>query len=521
MAAGLAVFAIGALFLTGGRPSAVGAGQATEPAPEPGPPKNAALLEPPPGLVVHGRGQWEPYNSKLREALPAAIRPASELLFLQIGDSPRGWRGSALLGLLRRTDAEGCIPSINITLSGNQPRKAEMAALADKRFGIDHLVASGDRFDGRLRDVVSAVKDFGKPVMVRIGGEFNGAWNGYHPYEYPKAFRKIVGLFREAGAANAAFVWCYEPSAPGDFDERNAAGQGKWFPGDDVIDWYSIDWFNKEDFTGPLTGPQGETAHGRSRRFLDMAVAHGKPVVIAESAPCRYDLSDAAQAEAAWNEWFVPYFRIIAERPEIKWFHLISYDWSKAGFYQESGWRNNDLTANADLLKKLTGELSQSRYLHAPRKDLLHDYKRIAELAPPAPAAGSPPGSGGASAGGSSQMLEPAGPEKAAWMAKFENPAKHLPPSGAGGIEWDAQYRCFIQTDEDAASKGLPTHAEAARAILADAAKNAANLDKHLGWTLHIKHFSQAYRPAAATEALRNLYGQLVDLKLGGKGKGK
>ena len=36
--------------------------------------------------------------------------------------------------------------------------------------------------------------------------------------------------------------------------------------------------------------------------------------MIAESAPCRYDLSDPAQAEAAWREWFEPYFQIIAER---------------------------------------------------------------------------------------------------------------------------------------------------------------------------------------------------------------
>jgi len=471
---------------------------------------HGVLLEPPSGRIVHGIGQWQPYNSTLLRTLPADVRPASELIFIQIGDSPRGWRRQAIIGALRRAEANGCIPSINIALSGNQPRQADLAALQDKRFGIDHLVATSDRFDGRLGDIVSAVKQYGKPVMVRIGGEFNGAWNGYHPYEYPRAFRKIVGMFRKADAANAAFVWCYEPAAPGDFDEKNAQGEWKWFPGDDVIDWYSIDWFDKQDFTGPLTGPRGETANGRSRRFLDMAVAHRKPVVIAESAPCRYDLSDAVQSERAWAEWFEPYFRIIAERPEIKWFHLISYDWSRAGYYRETGWRNNDLTVNQDLLKKLIAELRQPRYLHAADKDLLHDYKRIAVAAPRAP---SEPGA----APPRDRSSQPSSPEKAALMARFDNPRDFLPRSGAGGTEWDSQYRCFIQTDADAVSKGMPTHAEAAKAILADAAKGSQNVERHLGWVLHIKHFSQAYRPESATSDLRDLYEDLVDMKLGAK----
>jgi acetyl esterase/lipase len=107
--------------------------------------------------------------------------------------------------------------------------------------------------------------------------------------------------------------------------------------------------------------------------------------------------------------------------------------------------------------------------------------------------------------------------EEAALMARFENPKDFLPASGAGGTEWDAQYRCFIQTDADAVAKGLPTHAEAARRILADAAGSAANLDRHLGWVLHIKHFSQTYRPESATVDLRRLYADLVDLKLGVK----
>ncbi|MDI9434042.1 MAG: alpha/beta hydrolase fold domain-containing protein [Planctomycetota bacterium] len=482
-----------------------------------------AKLEPPAGRVVHGMGQWEQYNAMLLPLLPAELRPASKLIFINIGDTPRGWRPDGIRNLIQRYGQEGFIPHIDIALRGNQPSHATLAAMADPLFGIDHEVAATSRFDGRIQDLVRIIKEFDKPVMVRIGGEFNGRWNGYHPYAYPRAFRKIVDLFRAAGADNAAFVWCYEPAAPGDFDEQNDAGEYKWFPGDDVIDWYAIDWFNRDDFTGPLTGGRpGQntlTPHGRSRKFLDMAVIHHKPVMVAESAPCRYDLSDPAQAEAAWREWFEPYFTIIARRSEIKWFHLISYDWSCASYFAQTGWKNNDFTVSPLLMERLVAELRKPQYLHAGDKALLKDYDRFAAV--------SPASSSGRVRGEGLSRARTVAPEplrmsrdKQAELAKFDEPAAHLPTRGPGGTEWDSQYRSLIQSDESAVSKGFPTHAEAAQQIKADAASDPANLQKHKGWVLFIKHYSQAYRPVEATDALRKLYQDLVEIEFGGSATG-
>lgn len=489
-------------------------------------------LTPPPGRVVHGMGQWIDYNTKLLAALPAAVRPAAQLLFIDIGDTPRGWQPQRLAAMLQGLGRDGLVPVIDIGLRGNQPTKVELAQRADKLFGIDQEVASSTRFDSRLDDLAKAVREFGQPVMVRIGGEFNGAWNGYHPYAYPQAFRKIVRMFREAGVANAAFVWCYEPSASGDFDEQNAQGQWKWFPGDDVVDWFSIDWFNTSDFTGPLVGGrQGRqpTAHGRSRKFLDLAVAHRKPVIVAESAPCGYDLADPQQAEAAWREWFEPYFQLIAERPEIKWFHLISYDWTRSRAFTENGWKNNDFTAAQALLDRLVEELKKPRYLHAAeRKTLAGDPALALARAAPSnaiPAATAPRRSQGNES--PKAAVEPgrptppataqSGTDKATELAKWDDAAKHRPQTGPGGTAWDAQYRSFIQTDENATSKGYPTHAEAAKQIKADATKSAELLQQHQGWVLHLKHFSQAYRPDSATADLKQLYEDLVTMRFGGE----
>jgi acetyl esterase/lipase len=101
-------------------------------------------------------------------------------------------------------------------------------------------------------------------------------------------------------------------------------------------------------------------------------------------------------------------------------------------------------------------------------------------------------------------------------LAKWDAADSHRSQTGPGGTEWDGQYRSFIQSNENAASKGFPTHADAARQIKEDAAKSPEALAKHLGWVLFIKHFSQAYRPEEATADLKCLYEDLVSMKMGG-----
>ena len=107
-------------------------------------------------------------------------------------------------------------------------------------------------------------------------------------------------------------------------------------------------------------------------------------------------------------------------------------------------------------------------------------------------------------------------PAGRAELAKWDDESTHRSQTGPGGTAWDSYYRSFIQTDESAVSKGFPTHAEAAQAVLADAARGPDNRRQHAGWVLFIKHFSQVYRPESATADLKRLYEDLVDLEFGG-----
>jgi hypothetical protein len=338
-----------------------------------------AKFEPPVGRIVHALGQWEEYNAKYVANLPSANQPASKLIFVDIGDTPRGWQPASIAQLINTYDQQGVIPHIDVALRGLQPPKAVLDTMSDPLYGIDDEIANTTKYDGRIHDLATIAREYGKPVMMRIGGEFNGWWNGYHPYDFPKAFRKIVTMFRQAGADNVAFIWCYEPAGPDDFDQSSPAGEARWFPGADVIDWFSVDVFASGDVSGSVTQPGrgGLSSYGKVLKFLDMAVANRKPVIIAESAPSHYDFGNAAAAQAAWDEWFAPYFQLIATRSEIKWFHYINYDWTKASYYASSGWKNNDLTASAFLLQRYVAEIGKPKYLHASEKSLLKDTDRF------------------------------------------------------------------------------------------------------------------------------------------------
>ena len=54
-----------------------------------------------------------------------------------------------------------------------------------------------------------------------------------------------------------------------------------------------------------------------------MTVAKQWPVVIAESAPAKVDV--VTDGTLAWNDWFTPYFGLIAAHRGIEWFVYINY----------------------------------------------------------------------------------------------------------------------------------------------------------------------------------------------------
>lgn len=200
-------------------------------------------------------------------------------------------------------------------------------------------VAEG-QYDENLKLLFAFLKELDIPVMIRIGYEFNGSWNGYEPDSYKRAFRHVTNVIRESGL-DAATVWCF--AAKGDHNYMD------FYPGDEYVDWWAIDLFEPHELTHPVTF-----------QFLEDAHNHARPVLIGESTA---KFVGTTNADEAWSHWFAPYFALIRSTPGMKAFCYINWDWAKYPMW--SDWGDCRIEVNENLLKRYQQELHHPLYLHA------------------------------------------------------------------------------------------------------------------------------------------------------------
>ena len=319
--------------------------------------------------VLHGVGQWQayPWGNPAYEAVTTAVPPASSESFFTLGDTKRPW-DQTLAKLHAFLDAElakGRIPRLGIALHDNS---------TDTEVAIDPLIPTGV-YDARINDLGKLFAAYGYPLFVRIGFEFNGDWNGYTPYIYPKAFQYMVEKFRGNGAFNVATSWCGEAAAPADFGEQNSSGEWKWYPGDDAVDWACMDVFNHLDFQDPSNGTHPPQSYQNVEAFLAFSGSRGKPVSLDESSAVDVAITtDAADGANDWAVWFAPFFTFIKTNPIIKSFNYANGDWTKVT--AQPNWSNANIATNAVITANYVQELQDPRYLNAGQASLvqLNDY---------------------------------------------------------------------------------------------------------------------------------------------------
>lgn len=339
--------------------------------------KKLAYLEPLDGYVYHGTS---PYT-KDADAYIAALGdprlyPAVEGVHLAIpGTRPR-YLEETTREFIERVRAVGRIPhlSFSMKIGDGEP--------------VDDVIALTDTYDDLIRAIGRVIRDFGDPVFVRIGFEFNGSWNGYHPGLYPIAFRKFVDLLRAEGADNIATIWCYEPNGPGDFDAVGPDGNPLWYPGDDHVDWFGLDLFYHTYFVPGASLPRISVGQGSARpggrtdsgfyespyeravRFLEMARDRGKPVFLSEVAAVDAHLTPDSEdpgfvdGKADWEFWFEPFFVFLAEHPEIKGFNYMSQDY-RGTRYEANGWGDARIQINSYVKEQWINALRDERFIHA------------------------------------------------------------------------------------------------------------------------------------------------------------
>lgn len=288
-------------------------------------------------------------------------RPGGFTMYTKLrpGDEEFGFTYTGLAGL-NSTDDWGDGPS-NMSLQLADPDFDNMAlAIGFEMVNHEGAIARGQR-DSLVFAFGDWLKALGnRPVFLRIGYEFSGAWNHYNREEYIAAYRYMKDKYDSMGVKNVAYVW----QSHG-WEEPMALLEA-WYPGDDYVDWCGYSFF----------------ARGDEANMIEFARQKGKPVFIAEATPTvgtetiktngqtkETILGNQEQAEEAWEKWFTPFFKTIHENSDVvKAISYINCHWKSHRM-----WENNPtfqyvearLQTNEWLMKKWNKEIGSGRYLLA------------------------------------------------------------------------------------------------------------------------------------------------------------
>ncbi|CAM2005497.1 glycosyl hydrolase [Acanthopleuribacter pedis] len=254
--------------------------------------------------------------------------------------------------------------------------------------GLARLLAGA--FDPEIQKVAGFLKKVNKPVFLRIGYEFDGAWNGgyQHAARYAAAWRKIVDDLRAAGVTNTAYVWQSSTSPADDSIEgRFEPDLSIWYPGDSYVDWIGCSWFLRLDESG--SHPKAtKTQRDLLEQLFAFARAKGKPVLIAEAAPQGYFIEAKKNAnigavidgpsgenvvpkdaETIWREWYQPFFDYVGANADIvRGVAYINCYWDRQGMwgppYTSGLWGDSRIEADPRITALWLKAIKQPVWLH-------------------------------------------------------------------------------------------------------------------------------------------------------------
>jgi mannan endo-1,4-beta-mannosidase len=152
--------------------------------------------------------------------------------------------------------------------------------------------------DSYIREFAEGARDWGHPFFLRFNWEMNGDWfpwaeraNGNQAGEYVAAWRRVHDIFTQVGATNATWVWCpYVNSEP------EMGPLAPYYPGDEYVDWTSLDgfnWANNRVNSQPWTS--FDKIFSASYKKVVKKIAPSKPMLLAEMAS-----AGKGHAKATW-----------------------------------------------------------------------------------------------------------------------------------------------------------------------------------------------------------------------------
>lgn len=187
--------------------------------------------------------------------------------------------------------------------------------------------------DNNLAELAEWIKQSQRKVYLRIGYEYEGAWNGYEPQAYQEAYRRIVNVLHRAQVSNVEYVW----QSSGYEEERE--NLLSYYPGDEYVDWMSYSYFN-------------HNPKEAGKETLRLARERNKPVMIAELTPRGANLL-LDDGRELWQSWFVPFLKHVEENQDV--IGIIAYInalWDEQPMWQGQGWGDSRLQSNLYLANK-------------------------------------------------------------------------------------------------------------------------------------------------------------------------
>ena len=289
--------------------------------------------------------------------------PAGITLYTGIGPNDGSFGGTndkGLHGIYETVDSGNGPSNMSLIM---QSTKFEQSALA---IGLSMVNNEEKVAAGELDDNIQALGAFllslgDRPVFLRIGYEFDGhPWNHYDKTSWLAAYKRIKDHLDQMGVKNTAYVW---QSVGWVSDPYELA---TWYPGDEYVDWCAFSFFDR----------------WREVEMIEFARKRGKPAFIAEAsatistATSKFDgktketiLSNPDQAQEAWEKWFVPFFSMIEENPDvIKAVHYINCNWKvRPMWFENPTFQDVDarIQESPMISEKWSSKMAESRYLNA------------------------------------------------------------------------------------------------------------------------------------------------------------
>lgn len=174
-------------------------------------------------------------------------------------------------------------------------------------------VLEGD-YDAFLLDYANTIKEFGHPVIFRLGNEMNGDWCPYAGYNtsrdamvFKEFYRYVYSFFDEVDAQNV--IWAWNPNAES-FPNFKWNDTLMYYPGDEFVDVVGLTAYN----TGTYYASTGEKWQSFNELYRGLYTNYertfGQPLMICEFA--------SANVGGDKTQWVVDMFNSLKYYPGIK-----------------------------------------------------------------------------------------------------------------------------------------------------------------------------------------------------------